>query len=208
MELKSLSWGKWTKKDKLNRCGIVLAAGEGKRIQPFVRQLRGDSLPKQFVSFIGRRSMLEHTFHRAERLIAPERLFTVINFNHLIFEEAVNQLSNRPSGTVVLQPENKDTGPGILLPLIHLYKYFPDSVVAVFPSDHFILQEALFMSHFIGFPRYFHFLRLPNKFPNALKRAVECRQHISNEPQKGFGFENHDQCVQQPSHPDNSLGIV
>ncbi|MBI3994453.1 MAG: hypothetical protein HY349_00620, partial [Nitrospirae bacterium] len=38
------------------RCGIVLAAGEGKRLQPFIRRLRGKDLPKQFVNFIGTRS--------------------------------------------------------------------------------------------------------------------------------------------------------
>jgi mannose-1-phosphate guanylyltransferase len=32
-----------------------------------------------------------------------------------------------------------------LLPLAHLYKRYPDSTVVVFPSDHFILEEDLFM---------------------------------------------------------------
>jgi len=43
------------------RCGIVLAPGEGKRLRPFIQRLRGKDLPKQFVNFIGTRSMLEHT---------------------------------------------------------------------------------------------------------------------------------------------------
>ena len=36
------------------RCGIVLAAGEGKRLQPLIRRLRGDSLPKQYVTLVGK----------------------------------------------------------------------------------------------------------------------------------------------------------
>lgn len=129
------------------RCGIILAAGEGRRLQPFIRRLRGDALPKQYVNFIGDRSILEHTFSRAEMLIPPERLFTVVSQNHLGHSEARRQLSERPRGTVVGQPENKETGPDILLPLMHLYKRYPDSAVAVFPSDHFIVEEALFMAH-------------------------------------------------------------
>ncbi|MBI3597814.1 MAG: NTP transferase domain-containing protein [Nitrospirae bacterium] len=129
------------------RCGIVLAAGEGKRLQPFIRRLCGKDLPKQYVNFIGTRSMLEHTFHRVETLIPPDRLFTVVARHHLRHPEVCRQLSDRPEGNVILQPENKETGPGILLPLVHAYKHYPEAVVALFPSDHFILEEELFMHH-------------------------------------------------------------
>ncbi|OGP29167.1 MAG: hypothetical protein A2038_14200 [Deltaproteobacteria bacterium GWA2_57_13] len=129
------------------RCGVVLAAGEGQRLQSFIRRLRGDSLPKQFVNFIGARSLLEHTFSRAEMLIPPERLYTVVSGNHLSHPEVRSQLSGRPEGTVIEQPENKETAPGLLLPLMHLARRYPESVVAIFPSDHFIVEEALFMSY-------------------------------------------------------------
>jgi mannose-1-phosphate guanylyltransferase len=129
------------------RSGIVLAGGNGKRLAPFIRQIRADELPKQYVNVSGSRSMLEHTFHRAEKLISPERLFTVVGRNHLNYTEAKRQLSTRPEGTIVVQPENKETAPGLLLPLVHLYKRFPTSAVAVFPSDHFIVEEDLFMLH-------------------------------------------------------------
>jgi mannose-1-phosphate guanylyltransferase len=129
------------------RCGIILAAGEGKRLQPFVRRLRGKDLPKQFVNFTGSRSMLEHTFHRVETLIPSARLFTVVGREHLKHPEVGRQLSGCATGNVILQPRNKETGPGILLPLTHLYKRYPESVVVMFPSDHFILEEDLFMDH-------------------------------------------------------------
>lgn len=129
------------------RCGIVLAGGEGKRLQSFIQRLRGKDLPKQFVNFIGTRSMLEHTLHRAEKLIPPDRLFTVVGRDHLKHPEVGRQLSGCPMGNVILQPQNKETGPGILLPLMHLYKRYPESVVVLFPSDHFILEEDLFMGH-------------------------------------------------------------
>jgi mannose-1-phosphate guanylyltransferase len=129
------------------RCGIVLAAGEGKRLQSFIYRLRGDNLPKQYVKLIGTSSMLEDTFHRAETLIPPDRLFTVVSQQHLRFREARDHLSSRPVGTVILQPENRETGPGLLLPLIHLYKRYPQSTVVIFPSDHFILEQDLFMNY-------------------------------------------------------------
>lgn len=130
-----------------DRCGIVLAGGDGKRLQPFIDRLRGDGLPKQYMNFMGSRSMLEHTFQRAEKLISANHLFTVVNQDHLRFPDVRRQLSSRPAGNVVVQLENKETGPGLLLPLIHLVKRYPDSTVVVFPSDHFIEEADLFMAH-------------------------------------------------------------
>jgi len=129
------------------RCGIILAAGDGRRLRPLIHQLRGDHLPKQYVKFGGARSMLEQTYHRAEMLIPPVRLLTVVGQHHLNFPEVTRQLLGRPQGTVIVQPENKETGPGLLLPLMHLSVRHPEAVVVVFPSDHFIIENARFMDH-------------------------------------------------------------
>lgn len=129
------------------RCAIILAGGDGKRLRPFIRQFRGDALPKQYVNFIGTRSMLEHTFHRAEKLIPPGRILAVVTKHHLKHPEVRRQLRRRPKGSVVVQPMNKETGPGLLLPLMHLYRRYPGSTAAVFPSDHFIVEEDLFVAY-------------------------------------------------------------
>lgn len=129
------------------RCGIVLSGGNGTRIRDLVYRLRGHNLPKQYVNFIGRRSMLEHTFQRAEKLIPPERLYVIIAKEHLQFSEVRDQVGSRSPEKIVIQPKNKDTAPGLLLPLIYLHRRYPDAAVAVFPSDHFILEEDVFIEH-------------------------------------------------------------
>ena len=126
--------------------GIVLAGGEGKRISRFVRDYYGLDISKQYVAFTGKRSMLQHTLDRVERLIPPERILTVVNPDHI--SEIQIQLSGRPSGTLIFQPYNRETAPGILLPLIHIFRRDPDARIAIFPSDHFILEEERFM-HYI-----------------------------------------------------------
>ena len=128
-------------------CGLVLAGGEGKRLQPFIKSLGKGTLPKQYVNFIGTRSMLEHTLQRAEKLIPSARVLTVITESHLKYPEVREQCSSRPIDTVIVQPENKETGPGLLFPLIHLYKRYPNSLVLVLPSDHFIWEEDRLMDH-------------------------------------------------------------
>jgi mannose-1-phosphate guanylyltransferase len=128
-------------------CGIVLAGGEGKRLQPFIKSLGKGTLPKQYVNFIGSRSMLEHTLQRAEKLIPSERVLTIITESHLRYPEVREQCSSRPKDTVIVQPENKETGPGLIFPLMYLYKRYPNSLVLILPSDHFIWQEDRLMDH-------------------------------------------------------------
>lgn len=127
--------------------GLVLAAGDGKRLQSFIRERHGESLPKQYVNFFGRGSMLEQTYERAQRLIPPKQILTVVAKQHLRFAAVREQLARRRPDTIVVQPQNRETAPGILLPLMHLYKRSPQAIVALFPSDHFILEEERFMDH-------------------------------------------------------------
>jgi mannose-1-phosphate guanylyltransferase len=130
-----------------NRCAIILAAGEGVRLRSFVESFRGDTLPKQYVKFFGDHSMLQSTFQRAQRLIPRERIFTVVDQSHFEFAEVTRQLVDQPKTHVVIQPSNRDTAIGLLLPLAHLLERHPDATVAVFPSDHFIADDDLFMAH-------------------------------------------------------------
>ena len=127
--------------------GLVLAAGDGTRLQSYIQKIRGENLPKQYVNFIGRCSMLEHTVDRAEKLIPQQQIVTVVSKHHLRFAAVQRQLARQLPTNIILQPENKETLPGILLPLMHVYKRCPKGIVALFPSDHFILEEDRFMYH-------------------------------------------------------------
>lgn len=142
-----LSFKKPATKKLSTSCALVLAGGEGKRLRPFIHLLRGDFLPKQYVNFIGRRSMLEHTWERAEKLVPSSSVFTVLNRSHLAFPDVQRQIASRRPGTVLVQPENKETAPGIIFALLHIAKRCPDSLVTLLPSDHFILQEEEMMGY-------------------------------------------------------------
>src|SRR5215467_8470291 len=102
--------------------GIVLAAGDGRRLQLYVQEIKGEPVPKQYVNLIGRRSMLEHTFHRAEKLISAKQILTVVSRQHLLRDDVRRQLASRASETIIVQPVNKETGPEILFPLMFIYK--------------------------------------------------------------------------------------
>lgn len=123
--------------------GIVLAAGEGTRVRDFLSQLCSNRGIKQFCTVIGRRSMLEHTLARVEMLIPRQRILVVVSNDHQL--EIAQQLSHWPMENIILQPENRDTTAGILLPLAHVSQRDPRATVAIFPSDHYIAEEQRFM---------------------------------------------------------------
>ena len=44
---------------------VVLAGGDGERLRPLTERWLGHHTPKQYCSFVGTRSMLDHTLDRA-----------------------------------------------------------------------------------------------------------------------------------------------
>ncbi|TBR19873.1 hypothetical protein EPO15_13905 [bacterium] len=124
---------------------VVLAGGQGVRLKPFVKQAFGLESPKQYVPFMGRRSMFQHTLDRAAMFVPDHRILTVADVRHA--EVLSAQLAGRRLGAVVYQPLNKETAAGIMLPLAHILALDPEAVVAFLPSDHFILEETRFMRH-------------------------------------------------------------
>src|SRR5689334_13923095 len=92
--------------------GILLAGGEGKRLQNFIKRLYGYERPKQFCAILGGKSMLRHTLDRARMIIPPGRIMAIVNKKHLGF--AQEDLTELPDENIIAQPGNCETGPGIL----------------------------------------------------------------------------------------------
>src|SRR5262245_59618119 len=93
---------------------IVLAAGDGRRMATFTRALFGRWIPKQFAPLDGGRTLLEETLERTLRWSPPERTQVVVSTEFAAL--ARRQLAAYPAVEVVGQPDNRGTGPGVLLP--------------------------------------------------------------------------------------------
>ncbi len=124
---------------------IVLAGGEGTRIGSFVQRWLGKQKPKQFCTFVGTRSLLQHTLDRAARLAPAERSVLVVARTHR--EEAMAQVDGRGIGTLLFQPVNRDTAAGVFLPLTYIRAQDPQATVVIYPSDHFVFPEDTFLDH-------------------------------------------------------------
>jgi mannose-1-phosphate guanylyltransferase len=87
--------------------------------------------------------MLRHTWDRGARLLDPDRMVTIITAG----QEQFLKDEDRVPGRVLVQPANKETAPGLLLPLLWIGQRDPEATVVVFPADHFIWEEERFMTH-------------------------------------------------------------
>jgi len=120
---------------------LILAAGEGTRLSSLTTTPSGLTVPKQFCSLHGGVSLLEETLSRAEAIAPRRRLLAVVADRHRRWWEA--PLWSLPLANVIVQPENKGTAVGLLLPLLHLAQRDPDATVVVLPSDHFVRDESV-----------------------------------------------------------------
>ncbi|HET9693650.1 MAG TPA: sugar phosphate nucleotidyltransferase [Steroidobacteraceae bacterium] len=118
---------------------LVLAAGEGSRLHRLTTTDDGVPVPKQFCSLDGGPSLLQEALHRAESVAHFTRVCTVVAAAHRPWWAEPLQMRSRTN--VVVQPSNRGTAIGILLPLLHLARRDPRATVALLPSDHFVENE-------------------------------------------------------------------
>jgi mannose-1-phosphate guanylyltransferase len=124
-----------------NNWAIVLAAGCGTRLRSLTTTAAGVTTPKQFCSLRGGSSLLEETLGRAAGVARTEQVLTVVAAQHREWWEASFRAA--PSGNLIVQPDNKGTAIGLLLPLLHLARRDPNAIVLVLPSDHFVRQKSV-----------------------------------------------------------------
>lgn len=117
---------------------IVLAAGEGTRLRELTTH-SGVSTPKQFCSLRGGRSLLGDALARAGRIAPRKRIVVIVAEEHRRFWE--HELAALPPENVVVQPRNKGTAAGILLPALTVLERDPGARLAYLPSDHFVARE-------------------------------------------------------------------
>jgi mannose-1-phosphate guanylyltransferase len=128
-----------------DRWAVILAGGDGTRLQSMTRAITGDSRPKQFVPVIGGSTLLNQTRRRVALSIEPSRTLIVVTQKHRRFYEPLTR--ELSPNLLVEQPTNKGTAPAILYALLRVAAKSPKAVVALFPSDHFFADDEEFMSH-------------------------------------------------------------
>jgi mannose-1-phosphate guanylyltransferase len=130
-----------------NHVALLLAGGDGTRLQELTRKIAGVPIPKQYCRLLNNSSLLEATLARTQLFTPPDRISVIVNQNHI--DLAMEQLHLLPRSNIFIQPQNRDTGPGMIFALLRLEQTHPDAIVAVFPTDHFIDNDRAFIAQTI-----------------------------------------------------------
>jgi len=118
---------------------VILAAGEGNRVKALTRDGFGQPAPKQYSLVSGGRTLLDLTVERARRIAPPDRIVAVVAPHHRRWW--ISDLARLPRRNVIVQPENRGTAAGILLPLTAILRRDPSARLVILPSDHGVASE-------------------------------------------------------------------
>ncbi len=150
---------------------FIMCGGSGTRLWPVSRT----SMPKQFQSFFGERSLLQDT---AVRVTGPEFAppTLVANEAHrFLVADQIEALGMR-CGAIVLEPTGRNTAAVALIASLLTEEQDPDGLVLLLPSDHLVKDAAGFRA-------------LVTQAAPAAQAGAICLFGISpRRPETGYGY--------------------
>lgn len=160
---------------------LIMAGGRGTRFWPASTAEK----PKQFLSLISDKTMIEETVERLLPLVDMEHIFicTGENYKNLCLE----QLPELPERNIIVEPVGRNTAPCILLSTLYIKQIYNDANVIVLPSDHQINNV----------PEFLVVLNDANKFVDDKKEAIVTIGITPNRPETGYGYINFESTVEK-----------
>lgn len=115
---------------------VIMAGGKGERFWPLSRE----KFPKQLLSLIGKRSLLQETVDRLLPLISPQDILVVTRRS--LARAIERQLPQVPRKNIISEPVGRNTAPCIGLAAKMIKE---DAVMVVLPADHIITPRRKFL---------------------------------------------------------------
>jgi mannose-1-phosphate guanylyltransferase len=114
---------------------VLLAGGDGTRLQSLTLKIAGDCRPKQFCSIISGVSLLAQTRARLEPLFHADRqLFVVTRAHETYYREELRDVDD---SRIIAQPLNRGTGVAVAVALLQILQRDADALVIFVPCDHY-----------------------------------------------------------------------
>lgn len=124
----------------MNTTALIMAGGRGERFWPKSRK----NMPKQFLSLTDDgKTMIQLTVERISGMVELEDIYISTNKDYK--EMVLKQLPGLPEQNVLCEPIGRNTAPCIGLGAMHITKKYDNAMMFVFPSDHLIKFNKMFI---------------------------------------------------------------
>ena len=150
---------------------VIMAGGSGSRLWPLSRKL----YPKQFLPLCGDHTMLQDTVLRLHGLKVNAPVVISNEEHRFIAAEQLNQIGQL--GSIILEPDGRNTAPAVALAALSLQKLAgDDAIMLVLAADH-VIQDT-------------------NAFHQAIEKATPLAQNgklvtfgiVPAAPETGYGY--------------------
>ncbi len=112
---------------------VILCGGSGTRLWPLSRE----NYPKQFVDLGSGRTLFGDTIDRVLHLSERADPIVVCNEKHRFYASA-ELFKNNVRAKIILEPEGRNTAPGLALAALSAISDNPQALLLVLPADHSI----------------------------------------------------------------------
>ncbi len=175
------------KKNK-NIYAVILAGGSGTRFWPLSRKAN----PKQFLSIVSKRSLLQETVERIRPLTGGSGIYFVTNRAHRRLVQQQAGAYGISAKNILSEPQGKNTAPAVCWAASRLYRENPDAVMLVLPSDHLITNPKTFLRHMNEAVRL------------AQERYLVTLGIVPTRPETGYGYLK----TQSAKHNGKTVNLV
>jgi len=153
---------------------VIMAGGGGTRLWPLSR----DKFPKQFTQIFGKKTLLQHTFDRALKIVhKPENIVVATRVDFA--PEVRKQLKKLPPENILIENVKRDSGPALGLVAAYLSsKGKRNEVMVSMPSDSYFINENL----------YIEAVKAANTFIEDKQESVALVGSYPTYPETGYGY--------------------
>jgi mannose-1-phosphate guanylyltransferase/mannose-6-phosphate isomerase len=113
---------------------VILAGGYGTRLWPLSRKL----LPKQFLTLVSERSMLQEAVSRTLQLANARAPMVVVSEEHRFLAAEQLRAMGAAGAALLLEPEGRGTAPAAALAALAARERDPQAIIVLLAADHLI----------------------------------------------------------------------